>query len=1157
MFWRFGFNNGSSIDSLLDKDDVSLEALLDEDDLLQECKSQNTRLTEYFARTDVLKMLLGYVTGQTESEEKGRFKYPYIATEVLCSDIWSIVETCLQEQEQLLVPFWETVLDRPPEEMKTLMVMASHFSKVTSAFLTKKPAEMISFIQKQPNIVERLLQHIETSPFVDILVRIIQLDESVVGGGVLEWLSSQDFIGRLVDLLSPEHSSAVHSIVTDLIKGIISMATPSPTAGLTDGNSNGPASNRFARELAKRETMTKLVGFMLCKFDSLPDEDSTTGNAATATTSSSDTTTNTTTNNDNNKSSTTTTSSTEPKLPTRESATSSIVHSIAVVIELIRKNNSDYFEPYLFHTLRNRLIQVQQQIHSQGEDTRHALEEVMKEMVNRMGVVHLGPVLELACQHLDEFHKYLKEPRSLRGPISTTVGSITPLSLERYRILELLAELLHCSNMSLLNRPASYNHLYDSEGRLQGGLAALEELAAVIAMNNSNDRDTEPMDDEDDEDDDDDGLPPREDFPVRMVTHDSPTLDSDEEMDAPGSSDDDDMEEIAMYDEPRGVSIEGDGRRSPVPSSPPATPGSSTSGSPSMTSSAPTMEISAPAENLSSSPTSTSSLSDEPTRRSLGRRPQSSRRSSRRRTLDSTASVEVLPIGEQLKKQFLEMNLFSTLLDLFFEFPWNNFLHSTVYDLIHQVLTGNVESGRNRDLAISLFKDAKIMHRIVEGQARNDRDVSTTKGGRLGYMGHLTLIAEDVISALEHFPPELRLTIIQYAPEEEWDRYVKGRYKETKANDTKLLGGGKPAVSSRNMSQWKVDEDELGGEGVRTKLSPAGGGGGMSGHMREQAEEDGGGIGAGPSGSGSGGMKSEFRRVASGSDRPRNTAHFLPSSLDEDDDEDEDSTRASHFARYLEQEIHSSDQFNSSDEEDEDEGWLSQSAFAIREQPVSSLHSSVDRRPLSAANVFDDVFEPRSTTSSSDPFPQSAFDDDGFGPFSDASNASGSSASGGDPFSFSSSSLSEDMDDDLGSFDFGDFQTAEVETGTGDSDLLLTPTSGGMSGSWTFTSAASTSSSTTTTTTTTSGSGSVVASPGVAGGEFKLDGEVRGEGGGGGNLKKGSGGSAASTSSMSDSVVSISDEEEPEVVLDDREAFGVGVGGSGSAGAGVKGGKDK
>ena len=60
---------------MLDKDDVSLEALLDEDDLLQECKAQNTRLSEYFSRVDVLKILLGYVTGQTESEEKGRFKY--------------------------------------------------------------------------------------------------------------------------------------------------------------------------------------------------------------------------------------------------------------------------------------------------------------------------------------------------------------------------------------------------------------------------------------------------------------------------------------------------------------------------------------------------------------------------------------------------------------------------------------------------------------------------------------------------------------------------------------------------------------------------------------------------------------------------------------------------------------------------------------------------------------------------------------------------------------------------------------------------------------------------------------------------------------------------------------------------------------------------
>jgi len=59
---------------LLDKEDVAVEAILDEDDLLQECKAQNTRLIDYFERVNVLQKLLGYVTGQVESEEKGRFK---------------------------------------------------------------------------------------------------------------------------------------------------------------------------------------------------------------------------------------------------------------------------------------------------------------------------------------------------------------------------------------------------------------------------------------------------------------------------------------------------------------------------------------------------------------------------------------------------------------------------------------------------------------------------------------------------------------------------------------------------------------------------------------------------------------------------------------------------------------------------------------------------------------------------------------------------------------------------------------------------------------------------------------------------------------------------------------------------------------------------
>ena len=46
--------------------------------------------------------------------------------------------------------------------------------------------EYLTFIQNQPDIVDRLLRHIETPSFADLLVRIIQLDEHPSGAGVLE-----------------------------------------------------------------------------------------------------------------------------------------------------------------------------------------------------------------------------------------------------------------------------------------------------------------------------------------------------------------------------------------------------------------------------------------------------------------------------------------------------------------------------------------------------------------------------------------------------------------------------------------------------------------------------------------------------------------------------------------------------------------------------------------------------------------------------------------------------------------------------------------------------------------------------------------------------------------------------------------------------------
>lgn len=122
-------------------------------------------------------------------------------------------------------------------------------------------------------------------------------------------------------------------------------------------------------------------------------------------------------------------------------------------------------------------------------------------------------------------------------------------------------------------------------------------------------------------------------------------------------------------------------------------------------------------------------------------------------------------------------------------------------------------------------------------------------------MGHLTLMSEDVITALEHYPPELRLIIEQHAPQPAWNDYVTGRYNETKKRDTSLLGGGKPAVNNapRAGARWAVDEED-----VKTTAVPSNGNPGANG---------------------------EFKRTTGSRPTRETSADFGPAPMDDDEDD--------------------------------------------------------------------------------------------------------------------------------------------------------------------------------------------------------------------------------------------------------------------------------
>jgi serine/threonine-protein phosphatase 6 regulatory subunit 3 len=203
--------------------------------------------------------------------------------------------------------------------------------------------------------------------------------------------------------------------------------------------------------------------------------------------------------------------------------------------------------------------------------------------------------------------------------------------------------------MSLLNRSSEYDHLYDVEGRLQGGLTGLEELGNAISSN--------PVRSSDNAEQGEDEMEPALELPVTGSSHSSSMVDSDEDMDEPepGSSDSDAMEEIDMFDDV-------------VSSSPSTTP---------VVDSLPHIQVNTQAllsaspvlSPITHSPDSLKSGSSHLRKSSIGSDsdlstlgPRSSRRSTRRNTIDLVHSSQELPIGERLKRRFIDLNLMTTLL---------------------------------------------------------------------------------------------------------------------------------------------------------------------------------------------------------------------------------------------------------------------------------------------------------------------------------------------------------------------------------------------------------------------------------------------------------------------------------------------------------------
>lgn len=406
MFWRFGgYANISTLDTVLDKPDVTVEDLLDESDLIQELKQQNGKLIEFLRDEPVLKKLLNYVVtdqppetdekvespktkeederpsgisffgkgkgrsrsksvpkgeGESEQERKEaqRKKYAYVSCEVLSSEVWSITEAVL-DQREALQEFWQYLHRPAPLDP----LQAGYFTKVNEALLDKKTEEMLAFFKSLDGIVPAMLQHVDCPMVMDLLLKIISLEKHEGGAGIVDWLQQQDLIPLLLGFLSPEHSSATQTSAGDFLKAII---TISANATTQDQSVIGP--NELTRQLVSDKCIQTLIDDMLRG-----------GNPLTV--------------------------------------------GVGIIIEVIRKNNSDY-----------------------DLDTQEGPKPKTTDPI------YLGTLLRKFATHVPDFMNLVRSPSAKKPELKAAFGGkIEPLGFDRFKTCELMAELLHCSNMGLLN----------------------------------------------------------------------------------------------------------------------------------------------------------------------------------------------------------------------------------------------------------------------------------------------------------------------------------------------------------------------------------------------------------------------------------------------------------------------------------------------------------------------------------------------------------------------------------------------------------------------------------------------------------------------------------------------------------------------------------
>lgn len=626
----------------------------------------------------------------TESLEERSTRYATLAAEILSADVWSLTDTVM-DLTQNLNKLWSILDIDPPLSIN----LATYFMKIMEHLLDMKCEEMVTYlIDNQPCLVEKFIKHLANPPLMDFLLKLISTDKPDNLTGIIDFLQEQNLIEHLINALDSDitvediNAEPVHGSETDRSEAIKEPETESSETDVTtSGKLESLKSGEISESVLARQSSAAdfLKALITISANSTTDNSTIGPNELTR------------------------------ELVSHQSMTRlcdimlqggfALGNGVGIIIEIIRKNNSDYdILPVLYITLESHP--------PTGRDP-----------------IYLGHLLQVFGSRIDEFNKLLTRPNTA-GPLRTTFGEIEPLGFERFKICELIAELLHCSNMALLNDNKGFDVV-----RVRDVLRQKMKLVDPVSFKYNEVIEMLPLDMES-------------------------SLEEEKEINRKFEAELQRASKAASGDGADNGTIANNAKNDD------------------------TFDDTIDSFNSKIRRGSDSDFGADATSAEEGEEVHANSNLSEEQIRSNPV------IGDFLKISLYDTQIITNILSMFFKFPWNNFLHNVVFDIVQQVLNGSMDIGFNKFLAINTFSSGDITHKITEGQRLCTEYEQEHGGLRLGYMGHLTLIAEEVVKFIQLYPVNTVSSLIDEKIEgETWQEYVNRVLYDTRKKYNAILGG--------------------------------------------------------------------------------------------------------------------------------------------------------------------------------------------------------------------------------------------------------------------------------------------------------------------------------------------------------------------------------